>query len=33
LVSQKAVLQRKMDDFEVRVKEREAEKAREKESP
>ncbi|KAI1025591.1 hypothetical protein LB503_006547 [Fusarium chuoi] len=33
LSSQKAVLQRKMDDFEVRVKEREAEKAREKEGP
>ncbi|KAF5615354.1 hypothetical protein F52700_13426 [Fusarium sp. NRRL 52700] len=33
LLSQKAVLQRKMDDFEVRVKEREAEKAREKEGP
>ncbi|KAF5649966.1 uncharacterized protein FTJAE_766 [Fusarium tjaetaba] len=33
LLSQKAVLQRKMDDFEVRVKEREAEKAREREGP
>ncbi|KAF9773204.1 hypothetical protein IL306_009027 [Fusarium sp. DS 682] len=32
LVSQKAVLQRKMDAFEQRVKEREAEKARKEES-